>query len=82
MLVIAAVVALTTPVDIPAGWAAIIVAALALIGVILTNRFSRVRALERENRELWLACKGLLHTLYKNGIEPEPELVELINGKE
>lgn len=82
MVTLAIFAALITPIDIPSGWAAVIVAVIALFGVILTNRFSRVRALERENRELWLACKGLLHTLYKNGIEPDPELVELINGKE
>lgn len=69
-------------IDIPTGLATVIVALLALIGTLSATRMGRVARLERENRQLWLVCKRLLHTLYTNGIEPDDELVELINGKD
>lgn len=59
----------------------LLVAGLAVGGVAMGHRFSRLRALEIENRELWFACKQLLHTLLVNGNEVPPELVALINGK-
>lgn len=63
-------------------WVAIAVAAIAAAGGWLHSRWGRVARLERENRQLWWVCKGLIHTLYTNGIEPDAELVELINGKD
>lgn len=71
-----------TVIDVPAGWATIIVAALGIVGAIIVARFNRLARLERENRQLWWVCKRLLHTLYVNGIEPDEELVEIVNGKD
>lgn len=73
-------------IDIPDGYAAIVVAlitALAgVIGVRLGRRASRIATLERENRTLWFALRGVVDVLYRNGI-PIPEyLDEIINPKE
>ena len=78
----AAAAAGTVIIDVPAGWAAIIVAVLALLGGIVGHRFSRMTRLERENRELWWVCKRLVHSLYTHGIEPDKSLVDFINGKD
>lgn len=69
-------------VDVPGGWAVVIAALLALVGATAVARLNRTARLERENRQLWWVCKRLLHTLYVHGIEPDDELVELINGKD
>lgn len=73
-------------IDIPDGYAAVVVAlitALAgVIGVWLGRRASRIATLERENRTLWFALRGVVDVLYRNGI-PIPEyLDEIINPKE
>lgn len=69
-------------IDIPAGWTAVLVGVLTLLGIVIGHRFSRMTRLERENRQLWWVCKRLVHTLYVHGIEPDDELTEFINGKD
>lgn len=73
-------------IDIPDGYAAIVVALIStlagVIGVWLGRRASRIATLERENRTLWFALRGVVDVLYRNGI-PIPEyLDEIINPKE
>lgn len=70
-------------IDVPAGAAtvivALIVAASGAIGAWFASRRSRVARLERENRQLWFALRGVVDVLYRNGI-PIPEyLEEIIN---
>ena len=69
-------------IDIPTGLAAVLVAFLALVGTLSATRSRRVSQLERENRQLWFVCKRMLHLMYTNGIEPDADLVDLINGKD
>lgn len=73
-------------IDIPDGYAAVAVAlitALAgIIGVWLGRRASRIAILERENRTLWFALRGVVDVLYKNGIPIPDYLDEIINPKE
>lgn len=69
-------------IDIPAGVAMVIVALVSVGGAIVAPRLSRIARLERENRQLWFVCKRMIHLLYTNGIEPDDELVDLINGKD
>ncbi len=72
--------------DIPDGYAAVIVAlitALAgVIGVWLGRRASRIALLERENRSLWFALRGVVSVLYDNGIPIPDYLDEIIHPKE
>lgn len=73
-------------IDIPDGYAAVVVALIAalasVLGVWLGRRASRLAILERENRQLWFALRGVVDVLYKNGL-PIPEyLDEIINPKE
>ena len=73
-------------IDIPDGYAAVAVAlitALAgVIGVWLGRRASRIAVLERENRTLWFALRGVVDLPYRNGIEIPEYLDEIINPKE
>lgn len=69
-------------IDIPTGLATVMVALLGLIGTLSVSRSRRVTQLERENRQLWFVCKRMLHTMYVHGIEPDDEVVEIINGKD
>lgn len=73
-------------IDIPDGYAAVAVAlitALAgVIGVWLGRRASRIAVLERENRQMWFALRGVVDLLYRNGIEIPEYLDEIINPKE
>ena len=73
-------------IDIPDGYAAVAVAlitALAgIIGVWLGRRASRIAVLERENRQMWFALRGVVDLLYRNGIEIPEYLDEIINPKE
>ena len=73
-------------IDIPDGYAAVIVALITALagiaGVWLGRRASRLATIERENRQLWFALRGVVDVLYRNGI-PIPEyLDEIINPKE
>lgn len=80
-------------IDIPDGYAAVIVAAIGAasvaVGAWLGRRTGRIAALERENaaletsnRRLWFALRGVVDVLYRHGI-PIPEyLDEIINPKE
>jgi hypothetical protein len=69
-------------IDIPAGWAALLVALVAalatLAGAAIAQRASRVARLERENRQLWFGLRLLVDTLYRNGITPHPMVLELL----
>lgn len=69
-------------IDIPTGVAMVIVAVITLAGALVTPRLTRIGQLERENRQLWFVCKRMVHLMYINGLEPDPELIELINGKD
>lgn len=71
-----------TVIDIPSGWAIVIVALLGVIASLITARFSRVRALERENRQLWFGLRMVVDALYRNGIPVPEEVNELIRNKE
>ena len=72
--------------DIPDGFAAVVVAlitALAgVIGVWLGRRASRIAVLERENRQMWFALRGVVDLLYRSGIQIPEYLDEIINPKE
>lgn len=73
-------------IDIPEGYAAVAVALIAalasVIGVWLGRRASRIAVLERENRQMWFALRGVVDLLYRNGIEIPEYLDEIINPKE
>lgn len=73
-------------IDIPDGYAAVAVAlitALAgVIGVWLGRRASRIAVLERENRQLWFALRGVVDVLYRSAIEIPEYLDKIINPKE
>ncbi len=73
-------------IDIPDGYAAVVVALITaiagVIGVWLGRRASRIADLERENRQMWFALRGVVDLLYRNGIEIPEYLDEIINPKE
>ena len=73
-------------IDIPDGFAAVVVAlitALAgVVGVWLGRRASRIAVLERENRQMWFALRGVVDLLYRSGIQIPEYLDEIINPKE
>lgn len=73
-------------IDLPAGYAAVIVAVLggvfALIGAWAATRRGRLAAVERENRQLWFALRGVVDVLYRNGIPIPDYLEEIVNPKE
>lgn len=73
-------------IDIPDGYAAVIVALITAIagisGVWLGRRASRLATIERENRQLWFALRGVVDVLYRNGIPIPDYLDEIINPKE
>lgn len=73
-------------IDIPDGYAAVAVALITglagMIGVWLGRRASRIAVLERENRQMWFALRGVVDLLYRNGIEIPEYLDEIINPKE
>ncbi|MBN9207286.1 MAG: hypothetical protein J0H96_01320 [Microbacterium ginsengisoli] len=75
-----------TIIDIPPGWAGFLgglaVATLGVIGLLVQQRAGRLARLERENRELWLAVRLAVDTIYKSGITPPDRLIDLISTKE
>ncbi|MDJ1115352.1 hypothetical protein [Microbacterium dauci] len=70
-------------IDIPAGVALVIAAAIAgvfaLIGGFIAARRGRVARLERENRQLWFALRGVVDVLYRNNIPIPESLDKIIN---
>lgn len=70
-------------IDIPDGLAAVLATLLPLVGggvggwVVM--RRGRVAALERENRQLWFALRGVVDVLYRNGVPIPDYLEEIIN---
>lgn len=70
-------------IDLPAGYAAVAVAVIAgifaALGAWVANRRTRVARLERENRQLWFALRGVVDVLYRNGIPIPDYLQEIIN---
>ena len=70
-------------IDVPAGWATIVVAMIAAagagIGAIISQRASRVGRLERENRQLWFGLRLMVDSMYRAGITPHPMILELLN---
>lgn len=73
-------------IDIPDGFAAVVVALITaiagIVGVWVGRRASRIAVLERENRTLWFALRGVVDTLYKNGIPIPDYLNKIINPEE
>lgn len=73
-------------IDIPAGYAAVLVAitggGFALAGAWIAGRRGRLAAVERENRQLWFALRGVVDVLYRNGIPIPDYLEEIVNPKE
>ena len=73
-------------IDIPEGYAAVIVAIIgavaAVIGVWWGRRSSRITALERENRQLWFALRGVVDLLYREGLTIPDYLSKVINTEE
>lgn len=69
-------------IDIPSGLAVVIVAAIGLIGTLAVSRAGRVRALERENHQLWFGLRMVVDALYRNGIQVPDAVNELIRDKE
>ena len=72
--------------EIPDGYATIIVAIIGAAGIVvgaaLGRRASRIARIERENRQLWFALRGVVDLLYRNGVEIPEYLDEIINPKE
>ena len=72
--------------EIPDGYATIIVAIIGAAGIVvgawLGRRASRITRIERENRQLWFALRGVVDLLYRNGVEIPEYLDEIINPKE
>ena len=70
-------------IDVPAGLATIVVATIVVVsGVVsalIARRQSRMSRLERENRQLWFALRGVVDVLYRNGIPVPTYLDEIIN---
>ena len=72
--------------EIPDGYATIIVAIIGAAGIVvggwIGRRASRIARIERENRQLWFALRGVVDLLYRNGVEIPEYLDEIINPKE
>lgn len=73
-------------IDIPDGYAAVVVALIGAlsvaVGAWLGRRASRIARIERENRQLWFALRGVVDLLYRSGVEIPEYLDEIINPKE
>lgn len=73
-------------IDIPDGYATVVVALItalaSVFGVWLGRRASRIAVLERENRQLWFALRGVVDVLYRNAIDIPEYLDKIINPKE
>lgn len=73
-------------IDIPDGYATVLVALIGAAGIVvgawLGRRASRIGALERENRQLWFALRGVVDLLYREGISIPDYLTKIINDEE
>ena len=76
-------------IDIPDGYAAVVVALIGALSVAVGARVGRISALERENatleasnRRLWFVLRGVVDTLYRHGIPIPDDLEAVINPKE
>ena len=80
-------------IDIPPGYAAVVVALFGAIsvavGALVGGRTGRISALEHENenleasnRRLWFVLRGVVDTLYRHGIPIPDDLEAVINPKE
>ena len=80
-------------IDIPDGYAAVVVALIGAlsvaVGAWVGRRAGRISALEHENviletsnRRLWFVLRGVVDTLYRHGIPIPDDLEAVINPKE